>query len=77
MARKKNGFGKLLLLGGMAAAGYAAYKNRDLIRGFIHELTSAPEEDFSVYDSDFEKAVEAEAPVEENDIVIDRTTEEE
>lgn len=74
MARKRSAFGTLLRLGGLAAVGAVAYKNRELIRGFIDELTASPAEPEELYE---EPAAEAEvpAPQEERDIVIDRTAE--
>ena len=71
MARKRSILGTVLVLGGVAAAGYMIYRNRGLIRSFLEELVYTPEE--PEYDGvviDFDPLAEAE---EENDIVIDRT----
>ena len=71
MARKRSIFGTVLVLGGVAAAGYMIYRNRDLIRAFVEELVYTPEEpECEGVVIDFEPPAEAE---EENDIVIDRT----
>ena len=77
MARKKSAFGRILTLGGLAAAGYFAYKNRELIGGFLDELTAPPETPFEPETpaEDFSAAVDAVVPEEERDIIIDRTTE--
>ena len=71
MARKRSILGTMLVLGGVAAAGYMIYRNRNLIRAFVEELTYTPEEpEYEGVVIDFEPPAEAE---EENDIVIDRT----
>ena len=71
MARKHSFLRTALVLGGVAAAGYMIYRNRDLIRAFVEELAYAPEEpEYEGVVIDFEPPAEAE---EENDIVIDRT----
>ena len=74
MARKNGGFGRILVLGGLAAAGAAAYKNRDKIRGFIDELTGNVD---GGYEPDIDVEIEIdEIPAEkEADIVIDRSGE--
>ena len=71
MARKRSIFGMMLALGGVAAAGYMIYRNRNLIRAFVEELTYTPEEpEYEGVVIDFEPPAGTEA---ENDIVIDRT----
>ena len=71
MARKRSFLGTALVLGGVAAAGYMIYRNRDLIRAFMEELAYAPEEpEYEGVVIDFEPPAEGEA---ENDIVIDHT----
>lgn len=64
MARRHSAFGTLLTLGGVAAAGWAVYKNRDVIKGFLKELTAPGS---SAEDTTWE------APEEEVHIVIDNT----
>ena len=73
MARKHSILGPVLFLGGVAAAGYMVYRNRELIRAFVEELAYAPEEpEYEGVVIDFEPPVEAEAETEEEtDIVID------
>lgn len=75
MARKRSAFGTLLRLGGLAAVGAVAYKNRELIRGFIDELTASPAEPEELYEEPAAAEAEVPAPQEERDIVIDRTAE--
>ena len=71
MARKRSILGTVLVLGGVAAAGYMIYRNRDLIRAFVEELIDTPEEqDYEGVVIDFEPPVVEE---DETDIVIDRT----
>ena len=71
MARKRSILGPMLVLGGVAAAGYMIYRNRNLIRAFVEELTYTPEEpEYEGVVIDFEPSAEVE---EESDIVIDRT----
>ena len=71
MARTHSFLGTALVLGGLAAAGYMIYRNRDLIRAFVEELVYTPEEpEYEGVVIDFEPPAEAE---DENDIVIDRT----
>lgn len=74
MASVKGTIGTILTLGGLTAAAYAVYKNKDLLMSFAQELLTppqeaAPEEEPAVED------FEVPAPVEEKDIVIDRTAE--
>ena len=67
MARKLGFIGATLATGALAAAGYFAYKNRELIRTFVEELVGPPEDEAA------EAAAPQEAPAEETNIVIDRT----
>ena len=73
MVKKKSGLGTLLALGGLTAAGLAVYKNRELIRDFLDELTAPPMEAFE--EEETMETVEEPAPEAERDIVIDRTAE--
>ena len=75
MARKRGFLGKALTLGGLAAAGVMIYKNRDLIRGFLDELT-APAEETEDWLEEPEETEAPEVPEDEKIIVIDRTGEE-
>ena len=75
MARKKSFFGRLLTLGGLAAAGYAVYKNRELIRGFVDELITPAEAPAEEPGEAFAAEVDADVPEAEHDIIIDRTAE--
>ena len=69
MARKRKIIGTALVLGGVAAAGYLVYRNRDMIRAFVEELVYTPEEpEYEGVVIDFEPPVDEE---EETDIVID------
>ena len=72
MARKKGGFGRILVLGGLVAAGAAAYQNREKILGFIEELTGNAA---AKTEPDIDVEIEVEAPPAEKeaDIVIDRS----
>ena len=73
MARKKRVFGKLLILGGAAAAGWAIYKNRELLRSFAEALATPPrEEDEDLFAEDSAGESEAEASAEAH-IGIDNT----
>ena len=73
MAKKKSAFGTLLALGGLTAAGVAVYKNRELIRDFLDELTAPPMEAYE--EDEAPETIETPAPEAERDIVIDRTAE--
>ncbi|MBQ9413273.1 MAG: hypothetical protein IJU29_09300 [Oscillospiraceae bacterium] len=72
MARRHTGIKAALVLGGLCAAGVVIYKNRDLLLGFVDELTGASARDADGFDK--EEYFSA-SPEGENDIVIDRVTE--
>lgn len=74
MASIKGTIGTILTLGGLTAAAYAVYKNKDLLMSFAQELLTPPQEPVEAEEPAVEE-IAVPAPVEEKDIVIDRTAE--
>lgn len=74
MASIKGTIGTILTLGGLTAAAYAVYKNKDLLMSFAQELLTPPQEPVEAEEPVVEE-IAVPAPVEEKDIVIDRTAE--
>ena len=75
MASVKGTIGTILTLGGLSAAAYAVYKNRELLMSFAQELLTPPQEEEVPAEEPVVEEFEVPAPVEEKDIVIDRTAE--
>ena len=75
MASIKGTLGTILTLGGLTAAAYAVYKNKDLLLSFAQELLTPPQEPVEAEEAPAVEEFEVPAPVEEKDIVIDRTAE--
>ena len=77
MGRKHGMLKSILTLGGLAAAGAAIYRNRELIRDFISEAsgTYTPEEtsDYNIEFTHSEPTVTPPAGKEEPVIVIDHS----
>ncbi len=78
MARKHKILTTVLAVGCGAAAGYLIYRNRDLLRSFVEELTApaAGQDDYAGEVIRFDPEPETAPAAPETDIIIDRTAEE-